>query len=67
MKDDRNVVVRDGRAKMTDPFWMWRDFDDIFNSFRRDMDRMLWEPTFGFGVSPGRRLVRREFTHPMDL
>ncbi|MBN1389771.1 MAG: Hsp20/alpha crystallin family protein [Candidatus Thermoplasmatota archaeon] len=67
MEDDRNIVVRNERTKMADPFWMWRDFDGIFNSFRRDMDRMLWEPALGFDPSPRRQFVRREFALPMDL
>ncbi|MGA1820133.1 MAG: Hsp20/alpha crystallin family protein [Thermoplasmatota archaeon] len=67
MKDDRNIMVRNDRAKMADPFWMWRDFDDIFNSFRRDMDRMFLEPSLGFVPTPRVQVLRRNYNMPMDL
>jgi len=67
MKDDRNIVVRNNKAKMTDPIWMWRDFDDIFNAFRRDMDRMFLEPSMGFEPSPGMQVLKRSYNMPMDL
>jgi len=67
MKDDRKMVLRNDvkePAYLVDP---WREMDDIFNSFRRDMDRMLWDPS-GFDLPrPRMRAMRGVQFMPMNL
>lgn len=67
MKDDRKMVLRNEvnePAYLVDP---WREMDGLFNSFRRDMDRMLWDP-FGFDLArPKMRTVRSAQFMPMNL
>jgi HSP20 family protein len=65
--DDRKLVLRNDAKEpilMINPF---REMDDIFNSFRRDMDRMLWDP-LGFELPrPRMRAVRAAQFMPMNL
>ena len=67
MKDDRKMILRNNvkePAYLVDP---WSEMDDLFNSFRRDMDRMLWDP-FGFDLPRARpRAVRGVQFMPMNL
>ena len=64
---NRKVVVRNNDRRLMDPFGTWTDFDDIFNAFRRDMNRMLWDPSPGFGTAPRMRVIRRGYQMPMNL
>lgn len=67
MKDDRKMVLRNDikePAYLVDP---WRDVDDLFNTFRRDMDRMLLDP-FGFELPrPRMKALRSVQFMPMNL
>lgn len=62
---DRRIVLRNGDRRAVNPFGMWDDFDDLFNSFRRDMDRMIWSPMTH--EVPRMRLVKRTSYMPMDM
>ena len=63
----KKVVVRNNDRRMIDPFRFWTDFDDIFDSFRRDMDRMFWGPSLGSPVVPRMRVLKRGYYMPMNL
>ena len=65
--NNRKVVVRNNDRRLMDPFGAWSDFDDIFNAFRRDMNRMLWDPSPSFGTTPRMRVIRRGYQMPMNL
>lgn len=65
--DTTKVVVRNNDRRIMDPFGFWTDFDDIFNAFRRDMDRMFWSPSIGSSMAPRMRVVRRGYQMPMNL
>ena len=65
--DNKKVVVRNNDRRIADPFGIWTDFDDVFNAFRRDMDRMFWDPSFGSSMVPRMRVVRRGYQMPMNL
>jgi HSP20 family protein len=64
---NKKVVVRNNDNRMTEPFGMWDDFDNIFNAFRRDMDRMFWGPSIGSPLVPRMRVIRRGYQMPMNL
>jgi HSP20 family protein len=48
IEKDREMVEKKDEEpqypRENEPFRAFRDFDRIFNSFRRDMDRLLWDP-----------------------
>ena len=62
---DKRMVLRDSDRGTVSPFGMWEDLDDLFNTFRRDMDRMFWNPMVP--ESPRIRVFRRQSYMPMNL
>jgi HSP20 family protein len=64
-EQDKRMVVRNGDKGVFTPFGLWEDFDDLFNAFKSDMDRMFWSPISRepskIRVFPGRTYM------PMDL
>ncbi|MBN1538589.1 MAG: Hsp20/alpha crystallin family protein [Candidatus Thermoplasmatota archaeon] len=64
-EQDNRMVPRDSDRSGISPFGMWEDLDDLFNSFRRDMDRMFWSP---LAPEPMRiRVMNRPGYMPMNL
>ncbi|MFW3146086.1 MAG: Hsp20/alpha crystallin family protein [Thermoplasmatota archaeon] len=62
---DKRMVLRDSDRGNLSPFGMWDDFDDLFNAFRRDIDRMFWNPMVP--EPPRIRVFRRQSYMPMNL
>ncbi|MGA1872439.1 MAG: Hsp20/alpha crystallin family protein [Thermoplasmatota archaeon] len=64
-EQEKRMVLRDGDRSSMSPFGLWEDFDDLFNAFRRDMDRMFLSPV---STEPARiRVFRRPSYMPMNL
>lgn len=60
---ENKMVVREEPQRS---IGLWEDMDDLFNSFRRDMERMIWDP-FPVRAVPKLRVLRRDYRMPMDL
>jgi len=67
MKNEKGMVVRNEPADMPAPFGLWEEMDDLFNTFRRDMDRTFWDPFGGESHLPRLRMRRMHHYMPMNL
>ena len=62
-KPEKGIVVRD-RSGM--PVCLLDEMEDLFGSFTKDMERMLWDP-FDWSPSPGIRRSQVAYRMPMDM
>ena len=62
-KDEKGMVVRNRSGR---PVGMLDDMEDLFGSFTRDMERMLWDP-FDWSPTPGIRRSNLRYRMPMDM
>jgi HSP20 family protein len=66
MTEDRRMILRDNDRRGVSPFGLWSDVDDLFDAFRRDIDRMFMDPWARTTIRPIR--VRTANTYmPMNL
>ncbi|MGA1847825.1 MAG: Hsp20/alpha crystallin family protein [Thermoplasmatota archaeon] len=62
---DKRMILRNADSGAFAPFGLWEDFDDLFNAFRSDVDRMFWSPV---AREPAKLRVFHGNTYmPMDL
>ena len=54
MTGENRLVLRNGDRRSVSPFGLWSDMDDIFDSFRKDIDSMIMDPLGRVAVRPYR-------------
>lgn len=66
MAEDKRMTVRDGDRRGVSPFGLWSDVDDLFDAFRKDIDRMFMDPWARTTVRPIRVRPAANYM-PMDM
>lgn len=66
MTDDSRMVVKNERPGYVSPLGLMSEMDDLFDSFRKEMDSMLFEPWRSVSLRPV-RLRRAPLYMPMNM
>lgn len=67
MTGDNRMILRGNDRRSVSPFGLWTDMDDLFDSFRRDIDSMFYDPLNMIPMKPRRvRMINRAYM-PMNL
>jgi HSP20 family protein len=66
MAEDKRMMVRENDRRNVSPFGLWSDMDELFDSFRRDLDTMFMNP-WGTRVIRPVRVRSANFYMPMNM